>query len=111
MVINTITILNVKEMRNILKIIDPVSVTYTDAGLRNLVEEYITQQKSEFTLKGVCSYILFWAVEDGKVVEGKKLIESDELHQSDQERVKRILDAVVADGRIATTSGSSYIKL
>lgn len=27
-----------------------VSVTYSDAELRNLVEEYITQQKSEFTL-------------------------------------------------------------
>lgn len=35
-----------------------VSVTYTDAELRNLVEEYITQQKAEFTLKGVCSYVL-----------------------------------------------------
>ena len=39
-----------------------VSVTYTDAELRNLVEEYITQQKSEFALKGVCSYVLYWAV-------------------------------------------------
>lgn len=37
---------------------NPVSVTYTDAQLRNLVEEYITQQKSEFTLKGVCFYVL-----------------------------------------------------
>ena len=35
-----------------------VSVTYTDAQLRNLVEEYITQHKSGFTLKGVCSYDL-----------------------------------------------------
>ena len=35
-----------------------VSVTYTDTELRNLVEEYITQQKSGFTLKGVCSYVL-----------------------------------------------------
>lgn len=35
-----------------------ISVTYTDCELRNLVEEYITQQKSGFTLKGVCSYIL-----------------------------------------------------
>lgn len=35
-----------------------VSVTYTDAELRNLVEEYITQQKAGFTLKGVCSYVL-----------------------------------------------------
>lgn len=37
---------------------NPVSVTYTDAQLRNLVEEYITQQKSGFTLQGVCSYVL-----------------------------------------------------
>lgn len=29
-----------------------VSVTYTDAELHNLVEEYIAQQKNEFTLKG-----------------------------------------------------------
>lgn len=47
-----------------------VSVTYTDAELRNLVEEYITQQKSGFTLKGVCSYVLYWAVEDDKVAQG-----------------------------------------
>ncbi len=87
-----------------------VSVTYTDAELRNLVEEYITQQKTEFTLKGVCSYILYWAVEDGKVAEEKKLIESDELHQSDKERAKRILEAVVPDGRIAAISGGSYRK-
>lgn len=65
-----------------------VSVTYTDSELRNLVEEYITQQKSEFTLKGVCSYILYWAVEDGKVAAGKKLLESDELNPIEQERVK-----------------------
>ena len=87
-----------------------VSVTYTDAELRNLVEEYITQQKSEFTLKGVCSYVLYWAVEDSKMEEGKKLIECDELLQSDQERVKRILEAVVADGRIAATACGSYKK-
>ena len=87
-----------------------VSLTYTDSELRNLVEEYITQQKSEFTLKGACSFILYWAVEDGKVAEGKKLIESDELQQSDQDRVKRILEAVVADGRIAAMGCGLYKK-
>ena len=88
-----------------------VSVTYTDAEHRYLVEEYITQQKEEFTLKGVCSYILYWAVEDGKLTEGKKLIESDELHQRDQERVKRILETVVADGRITAIGYGSYKKI
>ncbi len=37
----------------------PVIVTYTDSELRNLVEEYITQQKSGFTLKDVCSCVLY----------------------------------------------------
>ena len=77
-----------------------VSVTYTDYELRNLVEEYITQQKSGFTLKGVCSYILYWAVEDGKVANGKGLIESYELHPNDQVRVKRVFERVVSDGRV-----------
>lgn len=89
---------------------NPVSVTYTDSELRNLVEEYITQQKSGFTLKGVCSYILYWALEDGKVAEGQTIIESDEMLTSDKERVQRILGTVIADGRIAATSGETYRK-
>lgn len=94
---------------------NPISVNYTDYELRNLVEEYITQQKSGFMLKGVCSYILYWAVEDdkiadGKIADGKALIESNELCASDQERVKRILDAIIADGRIETKSGEKFIK-
>lgn len=91
---------------------NPISVEYTDYELRNLVEEYITQQKSEFTLKGVCSYILYWAVEDGKVTESKSLIESDEICNDNKERVKRILETIIADGRIATApdSETKYIK-
>lgn len=82
----------------------PVSVTYTDAELRNLVEEYITQQKEEFTLKGLYSYILFWAVEDDKVADAKTPIESNELCNDDQSRTRRVLDAVVADGRVVADS-------
>ena len=87
-----------------------VSVTYTDAELRNLVEEYITQQKSGFTLKGVCSYILYWAVEDGKVADTKVLIECNELSGTDQERIKKILETIIADGRIEAKSGEDFIK-
>lgn len=88
-----------------------VSVTYTDAELRNLVEEYITQQKNEFTLKGVCSYILYWAVEDGKIANDNSLMESNELSNCDQERVNKFLKAIIADGRIdAVDSLGSYIK-
>ena len=90
---------------------NPVSVTYTDSELRNLVEEYITQQKSEFTLKGVCSYILYWAVEDGKVADGNNLIDSNELQACDQVRLKTILEAIIADGRIKIINAETYRKL
>lgn len=90
---------------------NPIIIDYSDAELRNLVEEYITQQKSEFTLKGVCSYVLYWSVEDGKTVEGKKLIESDELQQSDQERVLKILNAIFADGRIIAVGEDLFKKM
>lgn len=90
---------------------NPISVEYTDCELRNLVEEFITQQKSEFTLKGVCSYILYWAVEDDKVAQGNSLIESNEISRADQKRVKRILEAVVADGRIANIGDELFKKV
>lgn len=85
-----------------------VSVTYTDFELRNLVEEYITQQKSEFALKGVCSYILYWAVEDGKVADEKDMIERYEMQASDKERVLRILENVVSDGRIINNNNHCF---
>ena len=84
---------------------NPISVNYTDYELRNLVEEYITQQKSEFTLKGVCSYILYWAVEDDKVSDAKAPIEGNELSCHDQSRILQVLDSIIADGRIVVISG------
>lgn len=87
-----------------------VSVTYTDAELRNLVEEYITQQKSEFTLKGVCSYVLYWAVEDDKVAQCNSLIESNAISNTDQQRVKRLMEAVVTDGRIVPVADGTFQK-
>ena len=90
---------------------NPISVTYTDAELRNLIEEFITQRKEEFSLREACSYILYWAVEDGKVVDVNKLIESDELQQIDQKRVEKVLETVAADGRIVETTSLVYKKL
>lgn len=87
-------------------IFNPVAVDYTDAQLRALIEEYITQQKSSFSFKGLCSNILYWAIEDGKVAGVEGPIESNELHPSDRDRVKRILAAIVEDGRIAFAGGN-----
>lgn len=87
-----------------------ISLTYSDLELRTLVEEYIAQQKDEFTFKGLCSYILYWAMEDGKMANPvKAMLQSYELQPSDQERVKSKLDVIVRDGRIAM-SGDTYHK-
>lgn len=87
-----------------------ILLTYSDSELRTLVEEYIAQQKDEFTFKGLCSYILYWAMEDGKMFNpGKALLPSYELLPRDQERVKSKLDVIARDGRIAV-SGDTYHK-
>lgn len=83
-----------------------VQVTYTDTELHNLIEEFITHQKAGFTLKGSCSYVLYWAIEDGKVAGVEGPIESNELHPSDRDRVKLALAAIVEDGRIAFAEGN-----
>lgn len=80
----------------------PISVKYSDAKLRILVEEYITKQKHEFTFKDLCSYVLYWAKEEGKKA-NTGLYESDQLDAKDCERLNRILDKIKGEGRIVTT--------
>ena len=89
----------------------PISVTYSDEMLRILVEEYITQQKTDFTFKGVCAYILYWAMEDSKVADAQgTLCEGNELQPSDQHRIQKVLEAILTDGRIAAV-GEQFKKL
>lgn len=80
----------------------PIAINYSDSALRVLVEEYITQQRSSFTLKGVCSYVLYWAMESGHTagVSGQ-IYESDKLQAEDCDRVHRILKKITGEGRIA----------
>lgn len=86
-----------------------ISITYSDEKLRILVEEYITQQRNSFTLKGVCSYVLYWAMEDGHT-SGVGLFESNHLAQTDCDRIKNMLEKIVGEGRIAA-KGDSFEKL
>ena len=87
-----------------------ISLTYFDSELRNLIEEYITQQKAEFTFTGVCSYIAYWAMEDGKKSGHSNIIyESNQIQPDDQDRVRRGLGTIIRDGRI-TASGETYNK-
>jgi hypothetical protein len=78
----------------------PISVKYSDSKLRTLVEEYITMQKHEFTFKDLCSYVLYWAKEEGKTTI-KGLYESNQLSPDDCERLTNIIRKIIGEGRIA----------
>ena len=47
---------------------DPIALDYSYDDLHILVEEYLMMQKTEFSLQGVCSYLLYWAKEEGRTV-------------------------------------------
>ena len=78
---------------------NPIQVNYTDKELRILIEEFIVMQRSEFSFKSLCSYILYRAMEEERTV-GKCLYDSNQLEQKDSERIGAILDKIVSEGRI-----------
>ena len=84
---------------------NPIKINYSDARLRVLVEEYVTQQRSAFTLQGLCSYVLYWAIEEGQASPSDNgLFECDKICQEDCERVSAVLEKVVKEGRIVVNS-------
>ncbi len=90
---------------------NPISVNYSDDRLRTLVEEYITMQKHEFTFSGLCSYVLYWAKEEGKTA-NSGLYESNQLDKKDCDRLNRILDKIKGESRIVATDGNiKFIKM
>jgi len=89
---------------------NPISVNYSDQELRILVEEFIAKQRSEFSFKGICSYILYRAMEEGRTA-NNGIYESDQLEHKDSEKVGVILDKIVAEGRIACSADNSqFVK-
>ena len=86
-----------------------IAINYSDEKLLVLVEEYITQQKFSFTLKGVCSYVLYWAMEDGQTT-NTGLFESNQLALIDCDRIRGFLDKIAREGRIAA-QGEQYQKM
>lgn len=82
-----------------------ISVTYSDERLRTLVEEFITMQKQEFTFKDLCSYVLYWAQEEGKTAT-VGLYESNQLAAADCERISDILRKIINEGRIVCNAAS-----
>ena len=84
----------------------PIRINYSDARLRVLVEEYITQQRSLFTQQGVCSYFLYWAMEEGHTT-NTGLFESSQLAPADCEHVCGVLEKIAQEGRIVA-DGDGY---
>ena len=98
-------------MINISYKMQTIKVTYSDSKLRILIEEYIAMQRSEFTFKGVCSYILYRAMEEEKAVKRGELYDSDQLAEADSERVNKVLEIIVSEGRINRTNNGRFKKL
>jgi len=68
-------------------------------------------QKSKIPFEGVCSYVLYWAMEEGEALQGNALhYESDKMSQEDSARVLRVLDQISREGRISAC-GKHYVKL
>lgn len=88
---------------------NPIKVTYTDQQLRILIEEFIAMQRSEFSFKGVCSYILYRAMEEGRTA-NNGIYESDQLEQKDCERVSAVLKKILAEGRLKVIVGKMDSK-
>ena len=87
-----------------------IQVTYSAERLRTLVEEYITMQKHEFAYKDLCSYVLYWAKEEGKTA-NNGLYESNQLDAADCVRLNKILEKIAHEGRIITIDvNKTFIK-
>ena len=80
-------------------------IPYTIQELSVLVEEYITQQRAEFTLKELYTYIVYWGLEEKRIV-------GDCLMPCEKAKVNVILKRIVKDGRIsvATIDFTKYLK-
>jgi len=46
---------------------NPVPVTYTQEELRQVVDSYLKEVHTEFSFRGICSYIVDKAIKEGKV--------------------------------------------
>lgn len=90
----------------------PIAVDYSNDELRILVEEYLSMQKTDFSLKGVCSYALYWAMEEGRTGEASNTIYgSSQLQENDCQRIRQILESIVKDGRICRVVGDDRMYL
>lgn len=91
---------------------NPIRIDYNDALLRVLVEEYITQQRGSFTLNGVCSYVLYWAMGEGKCSQsGFGLFVGNKICQAYCDRIDSMLAKITSEGRISSKGNQFEILM
>ena len=71
---------------------NPVCLTYSEDELRQLIGNYVQEQKGEFSYKSICVYILQRAKEEGKVPNANHTeYSSNELNPVSGRMVSKIL--------------------
>lgn len=67
-------------------------------------------QKHEFTYKVLCTYVLYWAMEEGETA-NTGLYKGNELASSDCDRLNLILENIKGEGRVvAVNEKIGFIK-
>lgn len=75
---------------------------YTEKELAVLIEEFIIQRPAEFTLKELCSYIVYWGMEDGR-------IKNNIIESTDRDKINVILSRIIKDSRIQVATGDTPV--
>lgn len=87
---------------------NPVPVTYTQEELRQVIEDYLNDVTTEFSFRGLCSYIIDKAITEGKVRDANHTqYSSREINPSSAIEVSKYLWELIWDKRIFIAFGEN----
>lgn len=87
---------------------NPVPVTYTQEELKQVVEDYLNDVATEFSFRGLCSFIVGKAIDEGKVHNaGHTQYSSREMNPSSAIEVSKYLWELIWDRRIFIAFGEN----
>ena len=87
---------------------NPVPVTYTQEELRQVLESYLKEVDTEFSFRGICSYIVDKAIKEGKVRDASHTqYSSREMNPLSAIEVSKCLWELIWDKRIFIAFGEN----
>ncbi len=87
---------------------NPVPVTYTKEELENVINEYLNGVQTEFSFRGICSYIIDKAIKDEKVADAKNTqYSSREMSPLSAIEVSKYLWSLIWDKKIFIAFGDN----